>query len=408
MKRLFFIIVILLSFGLNCNAQSKNKKNQKQKSKTTTTYTTTSKTIELHRLSKWDDKIMKSDDLAAYMRDLQTDTILQIERLSAFFFHQLINEYRIKNKKKWLLWNEELWIAARNHCVYLLHMGDLAHEQTKEKKYFTAIEPSERYLFVSSSKGSYKAYGENCLLNHHQYYDIVQISKSIAERSFRQWQNSPGHNATMLSPLFGSQGTAFMINSYLTNYGTSNFANFYENIENEIEITWNENIKQENIPLLKMVNNNVMSTIPEKSLKNSLTFIISELLPQNSDNFCPYMKMATDTHLAYLKTSKNNSLQQTSKNKNYYASTSRKRYLKASKYKTYFYLMKYRLYEKSFKIKIDLEHFIDQTTFSHIKKTIEKAMPKSKNVHKWAFSSDFYYTQNQYECVIDVMWSEKK
>jgi hypothetical protein len=287
-------------------------------------------------------------------------------------------------------------------------MGDLAHKQTKERAHYTAIEPSERYLFVTSSKRKYSVYGENCLLNYHQYYDIVQIAKSIAERSFRQWQNSPPHNENMLSPLLESQGTAFMINSYLTNYGTSNFAKFHENIENEIEITWDENLKQENIPLLKIAKSNVMSTIPEKTLKNNLAFIISELMPQNTDNFCPFMKIATEKHLAYLKSSKSNSLQQTSKNENYYASSSRKRYLKASKYKTYFYLMKYRLYEKSFKIKIDLVHFIDQTTFSHIKKNVEKAFPKPKNIHRWAFSSDFYYTQNQYECVIDVMWSEKK
>ena len=57
--------------------------------------------------------------LNAIKKTAETDSVQFIERLAAFYFHENINEYRKASNKGKLVWDDTLWLASRNHCVWM-------------------------------------------------------------------------------------------------------------------------------------------------------------------------------------------------------------------------------------------------------------------------------------------------
>lgn len=69
------------------------------------------------------------NDLDNILKEIENDTIAKIERLAAFEFHHLLNDYRKQQRKQALDFDEIMWIAARNHNLYMKVAGDLTHRE---------------------------------------------------------------------------------------------------------------------------------------------------------------------------------------------------------------------------------------------------------------------------------------
>ncbi len=158
----------------------------------------------------------------------KSDSIASIERLSAIEFHKLLNTYRLSKKLDSVVWNETLWIASRNHCVWMSSAEKLSHHQTPKTTHFTGKDPGDRYDYSSGGSAAFSWSGENALYNYSNYGNTINaIAKNIARQSFEQWKNSSGHNTNMLSKSHGMHGTAFIIYNDKV-WGTDLFASCNE------------------------------------------------------------------------------------------------------------------------------------------------------------------------------------
>jgi uncharacterized protein YkwD len=163
-------------------------------------------------------------DFSSLIKQTERDSTTYIERLAALEFHKLINEYRKSLKIDTIAWNETLWIASRNHCVWMASVDQLSHTQKTSNAYFTGTNPGDRYDYASGGKSSYAWSGENALYNNSAYGENANaIAKRIAKASFEQWKNSSGHNRNMMSRSHGMHGTAFIIQNSKV-WGTDLFA----------------------------------------------------------------------------------------------------------------------------------------------------------------------------------------
>jgi uncharacterized protein YkwD len=154
-------------------------------------------------------------DFTSLINHSKQDSIAKIERLAALEFHKLINEYRKTLKIDTIAWNETLWIASRNHCVWMASADQLSHTQKTNNSNFTGTNPGDRYDYASGGKSSYAWSGENALYNYSANgIDANAIAKNIAKASFNQWKQSTGHNRNMMSRSHGMHGTAFIIKDH--------------------------------------------------------------------------------------------------------------------------------------------------------------------------------------------------
>lgn len=155
------------------------------------------------------------NDLDNILKEIENDTIAKIERLAAFEFHHLLNNYRKQQRKQALDFDEIMWIAARNHNLYMKAAGDLTHRenmsQTNLSHFTTGNYPSERVDFAAADKEVYiSSGGENCLYNYSFYgKNYVEIAKNMALTAFNQWKGSSGHHENMLTENYKKHGIAF-------------------------------------------------------------------------------------------------------------------------------------------------------------------------------------------------------
>ena len=186
--------------------------------------------------AKYENVILRESDLPKVLTDIPKDKILQVERLASYLFHQLLNQYRISNNIKPLEWDDRLWLAARNHNIYMANV-EFGHEETnKGSKYYTGRGFSGRVGFVMNSD-EYFPSTENIQYfysNWLRYYVV-----GLPEKSINGWKTSPGHNANMLNGGFTSEGTSIYIDRKSENvYGTTVFS--FNPLENSkpITISW--------------------------------------------------------------------------------------------------------------------------------------------------------------------------
>lgn len=155
------------------------------------------------------------NDLDNILNEVETDTIAKIERLAAFEFHHLLNNYRKQQRKQAIDFDEIMWIAARNHNLYMKAAGDLTHRENMNQSnlshFTTGNYPSERVDFAAADKEVYiSSGGENCLYNYSFYgKNYVEIAKNMALAAFNQWKGSPGHHENMLTENYKKHGIAF-------------------------------------------------------------------------------------------------------------------------------------------------------------------------------------------------------
>jgi len=153
------------------------------------------------------------------------DSIQKIERLAALKFHDLINLYRKTNKLDTLCWDEALWVACRNHNIWMASNSELSHSEKSGTKNFTGSRPEDRYIYATAEKGKSSWSGENALYNYSDHGNTIEkISNNIAIQSFEQWKRSPGHNSNMLGLSHKSHGVSFYLSKEGRVYGTDLFA----------------------------------------------------------------------------------------------------------------------------------------------------------------------------------------
>lgn len=413
-KQVLFILIVTLCVSMG-NAQTISKKKaiktQKgQKSKTTSTTTITHYTPPPRPKAKWDDVLLKESDLTNLLADVKSDSTLQIERLAAFHFHQLINEYRIRNKKGWLYWDDRLWLAARNHNIYLEFECD-GHYQTKERPFFSGTDAGERLKYVINNHNTVSWSGENVYCGAKiRGKSVEEVAKHMADAAFECWKRSPGHNQNMLFDKSTNNGTSFYICKDSSVVVTSLFAYWCENSSDKnIAIFWDNGLAARNISNFVVRDGKVFSRIPEDDLKATVMEMIEAKMPKDKSTMDDGMRMAASKHLLYLKTNKSRSTIQSSKGNDFYETTTEKRYLKAINYrdKWYSFRRKPKVAEKCFVIPIELTDFLDNTVFSTIDKKIAHAFPPISNIKKWGAVVDFSKVNDQYQCIIDVVLVEK-
>jgi uncharacterized protein YkwD len=170
-------------------------------------------------------QIAETSQLKVILKNASVDSIQKTERLAAILFHDKINAYRVANGKGALGWDDTLWLASRNHNFWMIQNDELAHHEKGNTKSFSGVTPGDRYDFVTKNKGNCSWSGENALYNYSASYGtIAKNAEHIADYSFTQWKNSPGHNANMLNESSKVHGVAFSIENGSLVWATDMFA----------------------------------------------------------------------------------------------------------------------------------------------------------------------------------------
>jgi uncharacterized protein YkwD len=169
-------------------------------------------------------KTQKSNALKTVIGTAETDSVQYIERLAAYLFHNKINEYRAAKQLPTLAWDDTLWLASRNHSLWMQANAKLSHDEQTGTKLFTGKSPGDRYTYASAGNGKAAWCGENALYNYSADPGTAnQVAETIAQYSLAQWQASPGHNENMLYENAFVEGTAFILDGQQV-WATSLFA----------------------------------------------------------------------------------------------------------------------------------------------------------------------------------------
>ncbi len=157
--------------------------------------------------------LLTVEDLQLFVSLSKTDSIVKLERLTALYFHEMLNEYRQKKKRERLSWDDTLWLAARNHAVWMMKNDKISHTQSTSSKAFTGKSYKDRITYVLKEKVSFNATGENALYNSNsgQSKQIDLWAKELANICFNQWKNSKDHHDNMIQKLFNTHGMAIII-----------------------------------------------------------------------------------------------------------------------------------------------------------------------------------------------------
>lgn len=352
-------------------------------------------------------KVFREGDLSKIQGEVKNRSDLQLERLTAYFFHQRINQYRLENKLTTLYWDDKMWLAARNHNLFMTIAPKIGHIEQIGAKFFTGIKPSNRILYVTYNGFSVKLYGENCLLNFSadSLISLEENAKNIAEKSFEQWKQSPPHNLNMLNRDFFAHGTSFVVVEGGKVYGTTNFGNASDFIEQEISIDWDTELAKEFSPSYKI--NGQKFKEYEWNLKNDESkalAILKEKMPSSNLTLDKNMQKIAMQHILYQQA--NNTFTTTEKRNgnNYAGKTTASRYLKVTKYKSAFYLFFNKLRERSFVFTFTLDELKNKSSFSKMEILISKELPPSNSIKNWGAASSITKRNDKYECIVDVVY----
>lgn len=167
------------------------------------------------------DKTYREEDIYNLLDQIAEDDLLQLELLTSLHFHKMINDYRNSKGYKSIYWDHKLWMAARNHNVYLLRdIKYLSHTQGRSKQFFTGQYPEDRVNYVIYSSKEFELAGfENCYglssldrmsTDILEKDEVNEFALSAAQEAFEAWKKSPGHNQNMLNSDHLAHGTSFV------------------------------------------------------------------------------------------------------------------------------------------------------------------------------------------------------
>ena len=154
----------------------------------------------------------KSESIPLLIAKTSTDSVACLERMTAYYFHIIINNYRKEKRLEPLNWNDTLWIAAKNHSLWMSNQDDLTHSETANTPYFTGSGVGDRVLYASSGNKNLRWGAENAMYSSYvKGKDISAMALDFAKDAFEQWKGSSGHNQNMLKKNCRSHGVAFII-----------------------------------------------------------------------------------------------------------------------------------------------------------------------------------------------------
>lgn len=343
-------------------------------------------------------KVLQQGEFAGLLDEVHTNKALQFERLASYFFHQRINEYRLENGLTTLYWDERMWLAARNHNVYM-SKTKYGHDEKRGAVGFTGVAPSDRIQFVTYNGFKMSLYGENILMNFSADYPslLVDNAKNIAEDSFEMWRKSPPHNKNMLHPDFFAHGTSFYNgNNKLSQiFGTSNFGNSSDFVEQEISITWSDSLAklfppkaESNRKPIKPVNWSVKQA--EKELFN----VLKSKMPKHTSAYIADFTLAAELGIKNKKESKVT---------DYKPLSAKQRFLRVAKdSKTKFLLT--NLNEKCYSFEFSMEQLTDKSALSAIDQRIAIELPPATKITNWGGKCILSEKGTKFVCEIDLIY----
>ncbi|MGE0635940.1 MAG: CAP domain-containing protein [Bacteroidia bacterium] len=284
--------------------------------------------------SRMDAQIFQTAQLAEVIKKCYTDSVRKTERLAALKFHNLINDYRQQNKLDTLAWDDTLWLASRNHTIWMGENAKLSHTQTEGTKFFTGNGPGERYRYVKANKGSSAWSGENALYNWSDNGSSIEsISDIMAKAAFNQWKNSPGHDENMRAPHSHSHGTAFYLDPDGPVWATDLFS--YQKLDKLNFSVSNELASAAQSTPVKGVKTEHSKTEGAKKIRIKEAAQFSDTLLAALENSSKAKrsksaKKAAQRHADYLACTKKLSHEQRKNKPGFYAATPEKRMMKAS------------------------------------------------------------------------------
>lgn len=332
-------------------------------------------------------QVFQVSKLTSVINQCNKDSVLKTERVAALKFHKLINEYRIKNKIDTLEWDDVLWLAARNHSVWMGTNNQLSHSEKEGTINFTGTGPGERYDYASVN-GTSDWSGENALYNwSDDGSTLEEISSQMASESFTQWKNSPGHDQNMRAQASRSHAVAFYLEPQGAVWATDLFS--YTTVKGEKPA----DVKQ--LALSEKEISKVSHTKPDKKIKakrlsaNEIEIIAKNIVSQleitSSAKKIKFLKTAALRHAKYMADSKNLTHNEKKDFPAFYAKNEKKRVMKASLGLFFFSENKVHLYESIAKVKTE----VNKIDVSELSDALIASLDAEKKVSGIPVSSGF-------------------
>ncbi len=298
-------------------------------------------------------QVFQVTQLAAVINQTKKDSVQKTERLASLKFHKLINDYRKKNKLDTLAWDDVLWLAARNHSVWMGTNNVLSHSEREGTKNFTGADPGGRYAYASAHSSDDWS-GENALYNWSDDGETIEeISDEIASESFTQWKNSPGHDENMRAKSSRSHAVAFYLEPQGPVWATDLFS-YQSPSGNELAPTDNSVVNFELVKgsteKKKIVKR--MSVIELEQTRSKLLEMIksNSAVPENKA-----MEKAAMNHARYMANLKTLTHNENKYHPGFYGETEMKRMMKASLGLYFFSQNKIQLSESIASVKTEIE-----------------------------------------------------
>jgi len=328
-------------------------------------------------------QVVSVNQLKALLSKSEKDSVMLMERYTAACFHRLLNEYRKEKGLDTLNWSEELWLATRNHNIWMSLHNTLSHTQKEGTAGFSGKNPGDRYAYATLQKGSFSWSGENALYNYSAHgRNIAEIAMRVAESSLEQWKRSPGHNQNMLGKSHGSHGTSFIFKNSQV-WATSLFS-YQCRTENDnnisvqvpISLKRKENTRQENkstssVNKPKLPTRRHLTEMLKSELKEDFTDKAGKAFTSD-----PYLDKAAQKHADYMMRTKLVSITEHKSAKSFYGKNSRMRLLKASSGRSLFSFRKTKLIEQVAMADVDEKNWEPEMLIEELKIKLSEGTPE--------------------------------
>ncbi len=340
------------------------------------------------------DKVLRQGELAKILNEVPNRLDLQLERLTAYFFHQKINQYRLERNLNTMYWDDRMWLAARNHNLYLWKQNALTHEESKEKPFYSGVEPWDRMQYVTYNNFKMESFSENCLyFTDHFLTFEADAAMELAERALVQWKNSPGHNKNMLNPKHFAHGTSFIVAGvYL--YATTNFGNASNFEVNEIAITWNDSLAKRFPP--RAVSKRkpfVAAKWSVQQIEKELFNVVKARMPKPASAYNADFTLTAEMGI------KSRSGKEITKE----IQDTKSNYKKATA-KPDLKLMLSKLHEKAYRFEFSIEQLQNKSAFKVIDDRINKDFTAATKIKNWGGKCALTEKDKLFICDIDLIY----
>lgn len=353
-------------------------------------------------------RLYREGHLHKLMLNIDTDENLQFERLVSYNFHNLLNQYRASKGKRTLYWDDRLWLAARNHNLYMASLQDLTHAESAKRDFYTGTAPGSRAKYVSYGSIDAQMDGENVVMFSGSYEQTDEDAYIIAEEAFEIWRASSGHNENMLSPDYFAHGTAFNLET--ETWGTTVFTSAPSSFEpNEINISWDTDLAAK-YPALFTINGGdfKMKEFDLRREEYGLYFLLKTYAKESGLEEDENAFAAAKTHLIYQLNQKIYGLDEVKGKSSFSGETSKKRYQKAAGIFSVFKLISHGVEENTFQFVVKKDDLLNRTAFVTFEQLLLTTYPIPEASVSWGGIVQLIPQGDDYMCIADVVFLVRK